>query len=466
MSGTKRMFMKKIISTISILLIIALLAVALIACDDNNDGDKSNNNGDDSFVAVDYVSNLKLDMNSSTAKFKNVKVKNYIDGDTTHFYVDSSVIPGGVLKARYLAINTPESTGKIEAYGHKASNFTKEKLKNAVSIVLESDGDSWEADSTGSRYLTWVWYKTSADSDYRNLNVEILQNGLAIASNTMNNRYGTTAFAALQQAKAQKLNVFSGVADPDLYAGSAVPVTLKELRCNLASYEGIKVAVDGIVARNSGSNAIYLESEEVDSETGLYYGIYCYYGFSNDALRVVKNGYKVRIVGTVQYWETGGTYQISGLQFDNGFHPDEPDNSIRLDDKIYSPANQSINVNDFVNKTKLTLEFEKDDSIEEVEVEYPELMMNTTVQLDGLYVSSVYTTVSEDSSSIGAMTFTCTVQGKTISVRTAVLVDENNKIITEDAYKGKTINIKGVVDNYNGTYQVKVLMASDITIVE
>jgi len=112
---------------------------------------------------VDYAGSVKLNMSSGTAK-QEVTVKQFVDGDTTHFFVPTSVMPGGVLKARYLAVNTPESTGKIEEFGKKASSFTKEKLSSAVSIIIESETASWDPDSTGDRYLVWVWYKPSADA--------------------------------------------------------------------------------------------------------------------------------------------------------------------------------------------------------------------------------------------------------------------------------------------------------------
>lgn len=460
------MNMKKFISIVSIMLIIALLACALIACDDNSD-DKGNNGGDNGGAQVehiDYVSQLKLNLNSETAKFVNVTVKNYVDGDTTHFNVDSSVIPGGVLKARYLAINTPESTGKIEAYGHKASRFTKEKLKSAVSIVIESDGATWEADSTGSRYLTWVWYKTSENGEYRNLNVEILQEGLAIGSNTANNRYGEIAFAALNQAKAEKLNCHSGVADPELYAGDAIPVTLQELRCNITDYNNKKVAVEGIVTRDY-NNGIYLESEEADPDTGLYSGIYCYYGFnlSGAGLEILTVGNKVLVVGTVQYYETGNTYQISGMSY-RQMKPNDPNNIQRLDDKTYEPAYQAIDAGEFANGT-VYYEYEDEDGAHTMSVKYAEYIMDTTVSLDNLKVTKVYTTTNEESSSKGAMTLTCTVGSQTITVRTDVLYDADGKLITESAYKGKTISVKGVVAYFNG-YQVKVLSAKDITVLD
>ena len=55
---------------------------------------------------IDYASSVKLDMSSDTVK-QEVTVKTYVDGDTTHFHVPDSVNETGVLKARYLAINTP-----------------------------------------------------------------------------------------------------------------------------------------------------------------------------------------------------------------------------------------------------------------------------------------------------------------------------------------------------------------------
>ena len=46
-----------------------------------------------------------------------------------------------------------------------------------------------------------------------------------------------------------------------------------------------------------------------------------------------------------------------------------------------------------------------------------------------------------------------------------VVYDENGDIIKEAAYEGKTINVKGIVDHFNGKYQIKVFSASDISIV-
>jgi DNA/RNA endonuclease YhcR with UshA esterase domain len=62
------------------------------------------------------------------------------------------------------------------------------------------------------------------------------------------------------------------------------------------------------------------------------------------------------------------------------------------------------------------------------------------------------------------MTLTCRVGDQYVSVRTVVLRDADGNIITADAYQGKTIDVKGVVDFFSGDYQIKVFSASDITV--
>ncbi len=387
---------------------------------------------------VDYAGSVKLNMSSDTVK-QEVSVKIFIDGDTTHFHVPTSVISTGVLKARYLAINTPESTGKIEEYGKKASAFTKEKLSAATSIIVESETGHWDPDSTGERYLTWVWYKTAETEDYRNLNIEILQNGLAIANNTAGGRYGETAMAALNQAQAHKLNLYSGQKDPDFYYGEAVELTLKELRTNLDSYNGIKVAFNGVITVNN-DNSVYVEA--FDSETGLYFGIPVYYGFNlnGPGLDILAVGNEVRIAGSVQYYEAGGTYQVSDLNY-RMMKPDDPGNIQKISDGK-AAAFVLTDANTFVNGSVEVLVGEENKTFS-----YAELAMGTSVEMQGLQVVDVYTTDNESSASNGAMTLYCQVDGIPVTVRTVVLLDENGQLITQDKYLGKTIDVKGIVDN-------------------
>jgi DNA/RNA endonuclease YhcR with UshA esterase domain len=62
------------------------------------------------------------------------------------------------------------------------------------------------------------------------------------------------------------------------------------------------------------------------------------------------------------------------------------------------------------------------------------------------------------------MTLTCKVGDTTVLVRTIVLKDANGDVITADAYEGKTIDVKGIIDFFDGAYQIKVFSANDITI--
>ena len=81
-----------------------------------------------------------------------------------------------------------------------------------------------------------------------------------------------------------------------------------------------------------------------------------------------------------------------------------------------------------------------------------------------LVVKDIYTTTDPSSSSKGAMTMTCEQNGTEITVRTGVLLDADMKVITQDAYLGKTVDIRGVVDYFEGEYQIKVFSARNITV--
>lgn len=78
-----------------------------------------------------------------------------VDGDTAKFKDKN----GEVIKARFLAIDTPETvhpTKGVEPFGKDASNYTCESLTNAKEIKLEYDSNSDEEDNYG-RKLVWVF---------------------------------------------------------------------------------------------------------------------------------------------------------------------------------------------------------------------------------------------------------------------------------------------------------------------
>ena len=448
---------KTFLRAVSLLTLVCLVGAAMAGCVENGGDESSVPTTTAPIEVVDYASSVTLDMSSDTLKTE-VTVKSFVDGDTTHFYVDSKVDASGVLKARYIAINTPESTGKIEEYGKAASNFTREKLSSATSIIIESDDSNWNIDSTGSRYLVWVWYKTADSDTYRNLNIEILQNGLAIASSSANNRYGSTCMAAINQAKAQKLHIYSGQQDPDFYYGEAIELDLKELRTHIEDYAGMTVAFNGIVTKNSNSTA-YVEA--YDAETDMYYGMTVYYGYSlsGTGLKILNVGNEVRIVGSVQYYETGGTWQVSDITY-REMKPSDPGNI----QKFSEGNSAAFRLTDPATFANGTVEIVTEEGTEVYS--YAELSLGASISMENLKVVDIYTTNDEESSSYGAMTLTCEASdGTTVSVRTVVLYDGDGNLVTEEAYAGKTITVKGIVDYFSGTYQIKVFNVSDMEIV-
>lgn len=446
--------MKKMLRIVSLILVLSVAAVVFTACTsaEPNATDPTPT-GAEQAEHVDYVARVKLDLNSSTKKQEVTwGDRSHIDGDTSHFIVDRSVDPTGIIKARYLAIDTPESTGEIEEWGKAASRFTKEKLSTAAAILVESDTENWDFDGNG-RYLVWVWYKPTADAEYRNLNIELLQNGLGASSKASDNRYGESAVAAIAQATREKLYMFSDEKDPEYPYGEAASITLRELRTNIAEYDGKKVAVEGVITYNSDFEA-YIES--YDGETGMYYGVQIFYGYNTNLIPVLAQGAMVRVTGVLTNFY--GTYQISSLTY-NPMRPTDPANTVQLstgNEVAFMEVAPEVFAGD---KTIVTEEEEKT-------YKYAELAVSTSISMKNLTVTSIYTTTNPSASDVGAMTLTCQANGATISVRTAVLKDSDGNVITADAFQDKTIDIQGVVECYEGNYQIRVFSMDEITIHE
>ena len=469
----------KISSKLLILLtLIAMLVGCFAACGPTADpgetpggGETETPGGEEELQFVDYAAQLKFNPDSGK-KWAYATVKSYIDGDTTHFYVDHSDLEEGYVKARYLGINTPESTGVVEPWGKKASNYTKTQLQKAANIpngiIIESDTADWDLDSTGARYLLWVWYKTSADGEYRNLNIEILQQGLAFGSSTTSNTYSEYTSAALYQATTLKLYVFNKKdKDPDFYYGSAQNLTLKELKANAKKYENTLVKFEAVVAKKSGWT-FYVE--EYDAENDMYFGMQIFAGNGCPIMDRFVVGNRVSIVGTLQYWENGGTYQVSNLQYDILFD-DDPEGCMVLEKGLESSyretdvnrlMNGKIEIDSYVEKE---VNGEVEEVLETVEFDYGALALHSTVKVSNLTVVSVYTTNS-DTDSNGALTITCKdANGRTIEIRTdGKLVNEDKSVVVAADFPGGTvISVRGIVDYYDG-YQIKVFSINDITV--
>lgn len=168
----------------------------------------------------------------------------------------------------------------------------------------------------------------------------------------------------------------------------------------------------------------------------------------------------MKIVGTVSYWEGGGTYQISDLKY-NAFASNQS-NNIQVIEKGHDVVYNLITPEQFCDgKVELVL---VDEEGEEVltEFSYAQLALNTAVEMRDLRVDDAYMTKTD--ASYGEITLTCTVGGKKIQVRTEALYDEDGNLITEEYYEGHTIDVKGLVGYYNGNYQIKVISLNDVVI--
>ena len=388
----------------------------------------------------DFVEEFKLDLNSSRKRLE-VTVLTFIDGDTVHFNADDPAFENGIAKARFLGVNTPESTGQVEPWGKAASNFTKETLGKAKSVIIESESSEWELDSTGGRHLLWIWYKTET-SDYRLLNLELLQEGFSIANNIGRYAYKDVLQSAFNQALELGLRVNGAEKDPNFDYGRPSPMTLRYIRENLTGENSVvdkRVSFEALITYMDGTT-IYVE--DYDEETDRSYGMTIFLGMSptSAVLNITKIGNIVDFCGVVTYSENFG-YQVSSIER-MAMKPDYKNNS-----NLVSEGNEVV-------ATEITGTELKNDGA---------LLASTYVSMKNLVVTDTYTTKQGESA--GAITITCTTEdGKEITVRTGLLKDQNDEIITEDVFEGKTIDVVGVVDYYSNAYQVLVHKMDNIDI--
>jgi len=132
----------------------------------------------------------------------NVTLESCVDGDTANFRTESNT----VIKARFLAIDTPETvhpTSGKEPFGEEASKFTCDSLTNAKEIKLEYDVDSKEEDNYG-RKLVWVFV------DNVLLQNKLIEKGYAeVAYLYGDYKYTTMLQETERKAKQNKVGIWS-----------------------------------------------------------------------------------------------------------------------------------------------------------------------------------------------------------------------------------------------------------------
>ena len=153
----------------------------------NGDGDNTGNE-DDNPMPTDYISKVKLTANSDFSTYENktfaqdkislVTLKEVVDGDDIHFYEGNNTI-----QFRLAYIDAPEINAE---YGQQAKTFVKGLIEEAKTIVitnisLSSTGEAL-LDSTGERYVGFVWYANKANAtlnELRCLNLDVVYEGFS-----------------------------------------------------------------------------------------------------------------------------------------------------------------------------------------------------------------------------------------------------------------------------------------------
>lgn len=162
--------MKKIIFSIIALSLIIIFSVI---------GFKSANNIQNNDIIITNTStnynDTIVDEKIDTSKFEEAYVKRVVDGDTIIATIDNTDY-----RVRFIGINTPESTTKIEEYGKEASNYTKEMLTGKT-VYLEKDVRNTDK---YDRLLRYVWLEipnkiTSDEINTKMFNAILLINGYA-----------------------------------------------------------------------------------------------------------------------------------------------------------------------------------------------------------------------------------------------------------------------------------------------
>lgn len=230
-----------------------------------------------------------------------VELINVVDGDTIK-------VKGLDENVRFLGVDTPESTARIEPWGYAAADFVREKLTSAESIVLQKEGEL--TDSNG-RYLAWVWYKPVGSDKYRLLNLELIEN--AYSRFTMGeSMYYDILLKAHDKTEVTELRIFGEKNDPDFeYSRTPVETTVFEALENHHSYKaGTRFKFKVQIVRIVGNN-LFVRDVEVDSDKVGH--IYVYTGFGADYYNYVNPGDIITLEAQLQYEGQFGT-QLTGVR--------------------------------------------------------------------------------------------------------------------------------------------------------
>ena len=324
------------------ILVIATLALLITGCNKEG-GSNGNSGGGSSGEATPITDKLKFaqadsldgkrfasdsEDSSSFDHYGYVTLRSCTDGDTANFvqegYVDSSN-KYITIKTRFLGVNTPESTAKVEPWGKKASLFTKHILEEAqakadeetaasgqpvYNIALITDPSVMgERDSSGNRWLAFVWYRLGSSAKWRNINLELVElgyskNQLFLDSSICD--YRQSFVKAEEAAKKAGIRVHGEVDDGFDYTTKTYEYSIwgiqnhyEEIGISEAGSSGVQLKVTALVVGIQGDN-MYLRDVLVDEEqfekegaNARLAGTYAYAGFNSALCSTLQNASKI-----------------------------------------------------------------------------------------------------------------------------------------------------------------------------
>lgn len=379
------------------LILTALLALSLTACGDDKDEPQEV----DTNLYTKYTDELKMDFTYEGKEFiadgiGEVTLTRCTDGDTAQFKSGSNTFA-----VRFLGIDTPESTYRLDPWGKAASSYTCEKLTNAETIVLESEGERTDGND---RYLAWVWY------DGKLLNLELVEQAYSGAKGLGGSKYEDLFYQVESEVQNTDRRIW-GEKDPDFdYSLDGVQITIEELVNNIDDYIGMKIVLTGFVAAKGGKNPYIVD------ENG--YGIYLYLGYDNS----VK-------------FEIGNEVRVSGLNL--SFYPDKDTGSPQLVGFMKTNVDLLSEGNTITPREIDVKDFEVSD-------------LGSFIKVSNVTVTQIF-----ESSNTGDFTVTV-VDGLGNEMGLHISSAVGRTLIDSKLAVGTTIDVTGPLSRYMGQYQLEL----------
>lgn len=280
-----------------------------------------------------------------------VSLRSVTDGDTANFiqegYIDPVTNNYISIKTRFLGINTPESTAKVQPWGKKASLFVKGKLeaaqaaadaesetagKKVFNIALITDVPVFGDTETSGRWLAFVWYRNNSTSPWRCINLETVEqayspNQLFLDSTVCNYRESFEAADAIN--KKCKYRIHGELDNGYDYEEQVYEATLWHILNHYADIgisdeTGSSGVILHVMAQVVGiqGDSMYLRDVVVDQELQdegkeEYGSLYCYAGF-NSSIASILNKFSPTThphgIGLVVYFYARATTYSNNIQ--------------------------------------------------------------------------------------------------------------------------------------------------------